>query len=294
MAKEKPEPAALSPGDQLVSQITTLDRSEEPLPSLLDTVMQLLELPVTACATCPSPDDLSRESLRGPSPLDDWALKWGRKRMNAGLEHGHGAAMDHRAWALLSLLIARSRSAFVARCLADFKFSTVLALTVQRIGQRSQSRDSRTPPREPEQAGFHAVSEIPHAASSGISRKRKRAGSPDSHSDVAYSSCLSETLVCILGVLRYIESLLKSRNPISRSLESELLRLSVQLDPEQAAKTLGAYAVAIQALGSIATAFEQGTRDEQGALFQPFVFLWETRSRPADAEASLTEMVGAF
>ena len=273
-AKQAPRPRAFAPGDQLVGQISHLDKSEEPFSSLLEGILQLLNLPPQALDSFPSLEDLDGESTRGFSPLDVWAAKWLLRRMSTGPTDSKGPAMDHRAWCLLLRLVARLRLKLVAQLFVDFKISTVLRLTFQCLGQQAQLwAELRTTSREP------------------APQKRTSTEPEENGISLQDSEGLSKTFRCVAAFLEYIEAVLPRGSDSSATLARGHLRSSLQLSTEHATQTLGNTLSAMRILECRTPAFVRDAVDRQIALLRSVMFLWRSRLTPPDQKAEFDETV---
>ena len=274
MAEEASHSPPFAPGDQLVDQVSRLDRSHDTFDSSLGEILQLLNIPKAGVNSFPPFQGLEEDSTRGISPLHEWAAKWLLKRMMMNTADNKGPALDHRAWCLLLRLIPRLRLKFLAQLFVDFKLSTTLKWTLKCLGQQAELWSELTTLSE--------RFEFPKSKS----QKQEKTG-------IRLRSLqgLKNTLRCVTGFLRFVEVGLLRRMDQSTTLDREHLRQSLQLRTEDAMEVLGNFLTAMRIIEFPTTVFTQETVNKQLTYLRPVLFLWHSRSKPADHGAEFSEAV---
>ena len=283
-------------GTELVRRITVLDKSQEPYATLFREVLQLLGLTQDACDSVPSLEGLIRERRRGFTPLDEWALKWLLRRLGPQSPHADVARASYQSWCLLLKLIPRLRLKVVARLLAEFKVSGILADTTHLLGQLAQEHaevHQNSKLQEPARMLTNWYDVLP-LSTSAPTRKRKRneAGKSSSDPERIVSRALLHLLASLAELFQHIK-LRSSRRPGDQeTLAKEQLRSCLKMHPTDAARTLGNLVTSWRLVRSQPEYHCESSEQQSSVHLETFLAIWKARVQLTEQQTEYLHHVG--
>ena len=243
----------------LVGQINALDRSDDSFSTLLETVLRLLNC---------TPKSLNKGLFQhGPTPLDEWALRWLLKRMRSNQKTYDDPQVDSRAWSLSLVLVTKLNTNTVARILDELKFPIIVYDSIQRL---------------------HELAKKFKCSQSGVSVQKDKSVTdpvvpsliPDFDKQGEPSKSPQEVRLALEGVARLIEALqarTKGSPDDSEAFATQHLGLTIRMSSIQAAQTVGAFLSISTIIEAEQASLTRGSILEQTSCLRAVSFIWASR-----------------
>lgn len=296
----------------LQDRIIALDRSNDPILTQIDNAYLILGLESTDWQKlCSFKTAVDLEQIL--NPVEEWILRWLLKRFSAGYQpdrsgytyhekqlwrylQRYSLSLEPKAWALLTILVARLPTLITARLLNSFKFPEILKTTLGWASHQTQTtgHDSSRSSRE---SSSSATVQDMMIVSSKSSTKRKRGQQESTDGDFnrfqKQKNVILYSKICL--AVEQIQVCAQDTLDDSRKFAVEYLKVSVRASIAQAACILGsAMELARYRLTTDAGGSWLPDHCAEISLLMPIIWIWKSRSVALNDLDELASAVGCF